>query len=333
MAGPGSSKMEILLKISLTPHATPQDRTATLEVEPSASIKVVKDIVQDQEGILPALQILYFRGEFLQDDMLLSDYGIGEGDTLQLGQRTPGTHPMYGKPLLPREVELKVREIIPRHVWQIRIEELEDEEGVADALAWVQKFGQDWRQAEGAEDRHSLAAILQTIAHRALKYGPVGIGVMMVAQFVEMEEFAESLATAVTWLLRYRALDFRFPFRLPLLLNKLCYHPAFAPHAPRVTQLLVNALVNWVTPSPDLDTDLEQARAAKRLVSGMPVLATRQPAGLAQVYQQAKGVLVAAGGEGPRGAEGVQGGAGGSGGAAGQAPARRLVRGGEGLQD
>ena len=166
MAGPGSSKMEILLKISLTPHATPQDRTATLKVEPSASIKVVKDIVQvlkqcstcphclvpqDQEGILPALQILYFRGEFLQDDMLLSDYGIGEGDTLQLGQRTPGTHPLYGKPLLPREEELKVREIIPRHVWQIRIEELEDEEGMADALAGVQEWGQDWRQAEGAE--------------------------------------------------------------------------------------------------------------------------------------------------------------------------------------
>ena len=69
----------------------------------------------------------------------------------------------------------------------------------------------------------------------------------------------------------------------------------------------MNALVNWLTPSPDLDTDLEQARAAKRLVSRMPVLATRQPAGLAQVYQQvglpgkpvqAKGVLVAAGGEG-----------------------------------
>ena len=216
----------------------------------------------------------------LQDDMFLSDYSIGEGHTIMVVQRLPGAPAMV---VLPREEELWVRETIPLGGWDGLLESVLEGE-LENVLAWVQ----GWGQGEVREGRRSLAAILQAISHRALYGGSVGVGAMMVAQFAEMEDFADSLATAIAWLLRHHALN----HWLPSLLNKFCCHPALAPHALSTTLLVVNTMVEWVTPSQDLARDRGMVEATRKLVSRMPILATRQPATLVLVYEQVSLTMV-----------------------------------------
>jgi len=58
--------------------------TLTLDVEPSDSVEIVKQKIQDRGGALAQSQTLIYKGKQLTDSSLLSDYGIEKEATLSL---------------------------------------------------------------------------------------------------------------------------------------------------------------------------------------------------------------------------------------------------------
>ena len=82
------STLHLILRLSLDKYTIfvniLNGKIISLEVNQSDNIKVVKEKIYEQEGILPSQQLLIFAGKKLEDNLSLSKYDIKQGSTLYL---------------------------------------------------------------------------------------------------------------------------------------------------------------------------------------------------------------------------------------------------------
>ena len=105
----------------------PGKKMITLEVEPNHSIKTVKQLIQDKEGIPPDQQCLIFAGIELEDSGTLNDYRISRESTLDLILRLRGGMQIFVKRLIGKTLTLQVE---PSDTIENVKTKIEDSEGI-----------------------------------------------------------------------------------------------------------------------------------------------------------------------------------------------------------
>ena len=103
--------------MKLNVESTSAGKTFTLHVQPSDTIyDNIKNMIFDEEKILPDQQSLYFNGRQLEDERTLSDYGIQDMDTIILLDSSNDSNPVFVSVdnktiLLPAELSTTISQI------------------------------------------------------------------------------------------------------------------------------------------------------------------------------------------------------------------------------
>ena len=94
-----------------------------LNVDSKDTIKMVKDKICEQEGVLPEQQYLYFGKVYLEDSKTLNNYNIVHGDSLKMIIRLTSKTQIYIKSIKTEALEVDLHDTILAVKEKIQIQE------------------------------------------------------------------------------------------------------------------------------------------------------------------------------------------------------------------